>query len=269
MAFCVYKITKMTRKYYIIKIQYLGFRFHGWQKQPGVNTVQRMIERTLAYVLGHKKFKILAAGRTDAKVSVNETYFELFLDEGSIDTNAFLQLFNLNLPQDIKALSIEETNAKFNIIQHPKIKEYLYLFSYGQKNHPFAAPFMVNFSEDLNIVLMKQASKLFEGEHDYRNYVYKPTQTTITLGKIETCEIVENDIYKANFFPENSFILRVIGKGFKRNQIRLIMARLIQLGKGEIDLNDIKSSLEEPDKLFPITYIAPPSGLILQKVALN
>ena len=61
------------RSYYIIEIQYLGFRFHGWQKQPEVNTVQRMIERTLSYVLEHKKFKTLAAGRTDAKVSVNQT----------------------------------------------------------------------------------------------------------------------------------------------------------------------------------------------------
>ena len=49
------------RYYYIIAIQYLGFRFHGWQKQPEVNTVQRMVERTLSYVLEHKKFKVLEA----------------------------------------------------------------------------------------------------------------------------------------------------------------------------------------------------------------
>jgi len=176
----------MQRRYYIIKIQYLGFRFHGWQKQPDVNTVQRMVDRTLAYVLEHKKFKTLAAGRTDAKVSVNETYIELFLDEGVLDLEVFLPLFNLNLPQDIKVLGMEETDAKFNIIQNAKRKEYLYIFTFGEKIHPFAAPFMVAFPDQLDITLMQEAATLFEGTHDFRNYTYKPTPTTITVGTINT-----------------------------------------------------------------------------------
>lgn len=256
----------MQRKYYIIKIQYLGFRFHGWQKQPEVNTVQRMVDRTLAYVLGHKKFKTLAAGRTDAKVSVNETFIELFLDEGHLSFDEFLPLFNLNLPQDIKALSIEETNDKFNVIQHAKQKEYIYIFTFGEKIHPFAAPFMVAFPDVLDVAIMQQAAKLFEGTHDFRNYTYKPTPTTHTVGTITTCELVENTVYKANFFPDKSYMLRVVGEGFKRNQIRIMMARLMELGKGAIDFDGIKKSLSSPEDILPITYIAPASGLILQSV---
>jgi len=258
----------MQRQFYIVEVQYLGFRFHGWQKQPNVKTVQLMIERTLAYVLQHKKFKILAAGRTDAKVSVNQSYFELFLDEGTLDIPEFLPLFNLNLPQDIKVLSIVKTDAKFNIIQHPKVKEYLYLFTFGEKIHPFAAPFMVSFPENLDIVLMQEAATLFEGKHNFRNYIYKPTETTQTVGEITTCEIVENTIYTANFFPKKSYVLRVNGAGFKRNQIRLIMAKLVQLGKGECTIENIKTSLNHPEIIIPITYIAPASGLILHKVEL-
>lgn len=256
----------MQRKYYIIKIQYLGFRFHGWQKQPEVNTVQRMVDRTLAYVLGHKKFKTLAAGRTDAKVSVNETFIELFLDEGYLDFEEFMPLFNLNLPQDIKALNIEETNKNFNIIQHTKQKEYLYVFTFGEKIHPFAAPFMVAFPDVLDLMIMQQAAKLFEGTHNFRNYTYKPTPTTNTIGTITTCELVENTVYEANFFPKKSYILRVVGEGFKRNQIRIMMARLMELGKGMIDFQTIEKSLSNPDEILPITYIAPASGLILQSV---
>lgn len=228
-----------------------------------------MVERTLAYVLGHKRFKTLAAGRTDAKVSVNQSYFELFLDDDELVLDDFLPLFNLNLPQDIKALSIEETDEKFNIIQHPKTKEYLYLFSFGEKIHPFSAPFMINFPDQLDIVAMQKAAKLFEGEHDFINYTYKPNPTTITVGSINRCEIVENDLYTANFFPEKSYMLRVIGEGFKRNQIRLMMGKLVQLGKGELDLDDIVTSLTPTDEQLPITYIAPASGLILNAVSLQ
>lgn len=260
---------KLHRRYYIIKVQYLGFRFHGWQKQPEVNTVQRMIERTLAYVLGHKRFKTLAAGRTDAKVSVNQSYFELFLDDDELVLDDFLPLFNLNLPQDIKALSIEETDEKFNIIQHPKTKEYIYLFSFGEKTHPFAAPFMVNFPNQLDLEAMQKAAKLFEGSHDFKNYTYKPTPTTVTMGSIDQCEIIENTQYTANFFPEKSFMLRVLGEGFKRNQIRVMMGKLVEVGKGELDLEYISASLIPKDHQLPITYIAPASGLILNSVILK
>ena len=116
---------------------------------------------------------------------------------------------------------------------------------------------------------MKEAAVLFEGTHNFRNYIYRPTDTTNTTGTVDTCEIIENTIYTANFFPKNSYVLRVVGKGFKRNQIRLIMAKLVQLGKGECTLTDIKVSLDQPEIIIPITYIAPASGLILNSVALD
>lgn len=260
---------KKERSYYIIRIQYLGFRFHGWQKQPEVNTVQRMVDRTLAFVLGHKNFKTLAAGRTDAKVSANEALVELFLDDDPLNIEQFFPLFNKNLPQDIRAIGISETDKHFNIIQTPKIKEYLYLFAFGQKSHPFASSLMVTFEQDLDIELMKIGASCFQGTHDFRNYTYKPTASTVTIGTIDTCEITENDIYTANFFPEKSYLLRVTGEGFKRNQVRLIMARLVQLGAGEYNLEAIKTSLSSPNEEFPITYIAPASGLILNKVTLK
>ena len=34
----------MTWHYYLVHIQFLGFRFHGWAKQPEVKTVHHMIK---------------------------------------------------------------------------------------------------------------------------------------------------------------------------------------------------------------------------------
>ena len=45
--------------YYLIEIQFLGYRFHGWQKQPNLKTVHLMIDRTINYVLEDNKFKII------------------------------------------------------------------------------------------------------------------------------------------------------------------------------------------------------------------
>mgnify|MGYP000580506537 FL=1 len=180
-------------------------------------------------------------------------------------TLTFLELFNLNLPQDIRALDIKEVDDKFNIIQHSKIKEYLYLFTYGEKCHPFCAPIMTTILDVLDIELMKQGAKLFEGENYLKSYCYKPTDKGIYTREILTCELVENTIYTANYFPKQSYILRVRGKGFMRNQIRLMMGTLIDLGKGKLSLEDIRFSLL-PNSIVKMDYIAPASGLILNKI---
>lgn len=254
----------MKNYYYLIEFQYLGFRYHGWQKQPEVKTVQGMVEKTVNYILGHDTFKTLSASRTDAMVSANQSAFELFLRE-PIDANQMLEDLNINLPPDIRALSIQEVDQKFNIIQHAKEKEYLYLFSFGQKNHPFCAPFMTYVTDNLDIDLMKQGAKLFEGTHDFRRYCYKPSELTKYDRSILVSEIVPNDLYTANFFPAKSFIYRVKGTGFMRHQIRIMMQTLFRLGKGEVKLEEIKESLAGVNYEL-MNGIAPSSGLMLHGV---
>jgi tRNA pseudouridine38-40 synthase len=254
------------RYYYLIKIQYLGYRFHGWQKQPDVKTLHLMIDRTLKYILGDTRFKTLGAGRTDAMVSANEAALELFIYNQPIeDFEGFLELFNYNLPQDIRALSIREVDKDFNIIQDSKVKEYHYVFSQGQKNHPFCAPILTTILEPLNIDLMKEGAKLFEGTHNFKTYCYKATNKGEYHRTIEYCEIVDNTIYTANFFPKESYVFIIRGKGFMRNQIRLMMGCLIKLGRGEVTLDYIKETLKEDSKEV-MDYIAPASGLILHRL---
>ena len=254
------------RYYYLIKIQYLGYRFHGWQKQPDVKTVHLMIDRTLKFIFKDVKFKTLGAGRTDAMVSANEAALELFVyKEPIIDFNAFLELFNHNLPQDIRALSIKEIDETFNVIKDSKLKEYHYVFSEGQKNHPFCAPILTTILEPLDVELMKEGAKLFSGHHNFKTYCYKATDKGIYNRTLESSEIIENTIYTANFFPEKSYVFKVIGQGFMRNQIRLMFGCLIKLGRGEVTLEYIKDSLKD-NSTEVMDYIAPASGLILHSV---
>lgn len=257
-----------VRYYYLIKLQYLGFRYHGWLKQPNVKTVEHMVHRTLRFILGKERwFKIIASGRTDAKVSVSQTYIELFIENEPLDLESFLPLFNKNLPKDIRALEISETHADFNIIQNPQIKEYHYNFCFGQKFHPFCAPFMTNIIEDLDVEAMIQAAPLFEGAHDFWSYTYRPTPKTQTKGEIISCFIERNNELKGLFFPEESYVLKVKSQGFKRHQIRMMMGALIKLGLGEFDMDFIKQTIEGENRI-PMNHIAPASGLILHEVTM-
>lgn len=255
------------RFYYIVRLQYLGFRFSGWQKQPGQLTVERMLLKTLKFILPSTPFKILGAGRTDAKVSSLDGAFELFTWEQELPPlMEFMALFNANLPSDIKVTDITPTTSGFNIIKQSKCKEYVYLFSFGAKNHPFCAPFLTNVIADLNIALMKEAAGLFVGTHDFTAYTAKLQPNTTVVRNIHSCELVPNSLLTANFFPTQSYALIVNGPGFMRYQIRMMMGALLQVGKGELSLETISSSLL-PNSTILLTTVAPASGLHLNKLS--
>jgi tRNA pseudouridine38-40 synthase len=257
----------MKQYFYLIHIQYLGFRFHGWAKQPNLKTIHLMIDKTIAFVLGHTNFKTLGTSRTDAMVSANHSVVELFLKE-PLDIDHFFAEFNRNLPFDVRALKIEETTAAFNVIQSSRVKEYMYLFSYGEKFHPFCAPVMAGFMENLDIELMKQGARLFEGVHDFRKYCAKSKEKKSFEREILLSKIEENTIYSASYFPNRSFLYHIHAKGFLRNQIRLMMGQLVRLGQGDISMEQLRGSIESPDDL-PFDYIAPASGLILHRVVFD
>lgn len=224
-----------------------------------------MVDKSLSFALRHFDFKTLGIGRTDAKVSASSYYLQLFLNH-DVDEKEFLKILNQNLSSDFRALSIVEVNKSFNILNAPKYKEYHYYFSCGEKAHPFAAPFMTNILDILDIDAMKIGAALFKGDHYFHKYCTKPSEHTILKRTIDSCVIVKNDILQANFFPEKSYVLKVKGKGFLRYQIRLMMATLFELGKGNIDLQFIEKSLKEDNDKKPLKHIAPASGLQLYNV---
>ena len=253
---------------YIVKLQFLGFRFSGWQKQTNAKTLHDMVDKTLSFVLEQGTYKTIGVGRTDAKVSANSYYLQLFTVDEIIEVE-FLKSLNSNFSPDFRAISVGKVERSYNIINVPKIKEYHYYFAFGEKSHPFSAPFMVSLESDLEIEDMKKAAGLFEGEHYFHKYCTKPSENTVLKRTIDSCKIVENDVLTANFFPEKSYVLKVRGKGFLRYQIRLMMATLFEVGKGNLDLNFIEASLKEDNDRKFMRNIAPSSGLQLFDIELE
>ena len=250
---------------YLISIQYLGFRFHGWQKQKNVMSLHEMIDKTLGFVFKNKDFKTLGSSRTDSKVSANTYFFQLFTNE-LIEEKEFLNSFNFNAPSDLKVLTLKNISKPFNIIQSSKLKEYHYYFSHGTKNHPFSAALLVGFQDVLDIKLMKKGAKLFEGTHYFHKYCTEPSENTVFKRDILSCVIEKNTILTANFFPETSYVLKVQGAGFLRYQIRLMMGVLVELGKHKISINFIINSLKEDNDRKFLRTIAPGSGLQLYDI---
>ncbi len=250
--------------FYLIRIEFLGFRYHGWQKQPKFKSVHGMVDKTFEFILEHSNFKTLGCGRTDAKVSADDYAFELFINEDIIPEK-LLHSLNKNLPSDIRAKSIEVVDEKFNIIQHAKTKEYHYHFSSGEKSHPFNAPFIRDFGKALHIENMKAAAKLFEGTHNFKRYVSKPATGTDFERLISSAVIEPNTKFTGDFVAHNAFVFKVRAKGFMRYQVRLMMGALVEVGRGIWSIDDLKQSLINFNGT-QIKHVAPSSGLTLHRV---
>ncbi|MEO9474530.1 MAG: tRNA pseudouridine(38-40) synthase TruA [Cyclobacteriaceae bacterium] len=250
--------------FYLIRIAFLGFRYHGWQKQKDHKSVHGMVDKTLLFILGHENFRTLGCGRTDAKVSAEDYAFELFLNEATIP-DQLLHRLNKNLPSDIRALSVQAVSSDFNIIQHAKIKEYHYRFSFGEKSHPFNAPLIRDFGQHLDIELMMEAAKLFVGTHNFKRYASKPAPDTIFEREIESAHIEKMTEISGNFMPDSAHVFKVRGKGFMRYQVRLMMGALVEIGRGLWTLDDLRESLINADGP-QVRHVAPSSGLVLYKV---
>lgn len=250
--------------FYLITIQYLGFRYHGWQKQNDVKTVQMMVDKTLSFILGDEiEFKTIAAGRTDSMVSAQDAVFQLYSTH-EYNSEKLLKELNTNLPGDIKALKVEVIDKNFRIMNSSKSKIYSYFFCFGDRPHPFSAPFMIHINEELDIERMKEGAKVFLGKHYFKHYIYRPTPEKQLWRIVDKSEIIKNTELTANFFPDESYIFRVQGPGFGRHQVRIMMGQLLELGMGKITIEDLKSSLTEDSK-FMVKFIAPASGLMLSK----
>lgn len=250
--------------FYLIRIEFLGFRYHGWQKHSELRSIQGMMDKTFEFIFQHTNFKTLGSGRTDAKVSAHDFALELFTKE-KIETPKLLSNLNKNLPSDIRAKSIDQVSAEFNIIQESKVKEYHYYFSFGEKSHPFNAPLIRDFGKGLDIKKMQEAAKVFEGLHNFKRYASKPSTNTIFERKIIHSSIETNNMITGNFIPNNSFVFKVKAKGFLTYQVRLMMGALVDVGSGKWTIKDLKNSLIEINKP-QIRNIAPSSGLVLHKV---
>ena len=257
----------MNSKRFLIRLQFLGLRYHGVQKQANHQTIQGRLEQTLRTAFREEELNTHFSSRTDAMVSAEESFCLLMFNNPQSQNSVESAL--TKLPPDILALEIRAVEDSFTLLQKTKVKTYRYFFSHGQtKPHVFAAPYMTILNEELDIELMKKGAKLFLGTHHFENYCHKPKEGTLFKRTIESARVIENTFLIANFFPDQSFVFEVSSTGFMRGQVRLMMGSLFRLGKKEISLSELESSLKSYDSTF-VKWMVPSSGLILHKTELD
>lgn len=244
---------------------YKGSHYSGFQVQAEDKTIQGEINNALRVLSKSDDIKSIGSGRTDAGVhalaQVMRVEIPVLIPEKNL-----ARAMNSNLPDDIRVLSSEFTTSEFHPIYSAKSKEYNYVFTTDEVISPFARELMTHFPFELDIELMRKGCQIFCGEHDFINYQCVGTEIESTVRKITSCELVryESTGHWGNLAGEY-YVLKVVGNGFLKQMVRLLMGALWSLGRGKITLEDLEKSLKMPLK-NRLGATAPPQGLYLKEV---
>jgi tRNA pseudouridine38-40 synthase len=105
-------------------IEYDGTAFAGWQVQPGLRTVQGVLEERLGTMTG-ERVTLIGSGRTDAGVHARGQTAN-FKTASAAPVRAFCQGLNGVLPRDIAILHAEEAAEEFHARYGARARVYRY-----------------------------------------------------------------------------------------------------------------------------------------------
>lgn len=242
-------------KNYKMTVQYDGTKYDGWQRQGNTsNTIQGKLENILSRMTGHG-VEIHGSGRTDKGVHSKGQVasFKIKTEKTNAEIMAYL---NNYLPDDIAVTALDETHERFHARLNVKRKTYVYRIHNSVVPNVFEQRFMYNVEENLNVEDMKNAAKMFLGEHDFLGFssIKKTKKTTVRTIYSVGVERFGEDI-----------VFAVTGNGFLYNTVRIMAGTLVEIGKGERSIESITEVFETKNRELAGATL-PGKGLTLLSV---
>jgi tRNA pseudouridine38-40 synthase len=258
--------------YHRLIVSYKGTNYFGWQ-DLGSNevkpTISSSIYKVLQKICKYQNFTIASASRTDAGVHASGQVVKISIPL-KIESEKLLLGMNSLLADDIRILDCQSCSMKFNVNKDSISKEYHYYFCTDAISNPILNDIIEyipssnkNLTRGLDIELMKQACKLFIGEHDFYSFAKRDTNMLSTFRTILSCEIVPFESFP---FGSKSYYLKIVGTGFLRYMVRYIVGALFALGRNQLNMSDINESLLN-HKEEKISSRAKAKGLHLVKIS--
>jgi len=232
-------------------LAYNGSNFKGSQRQIKDKTIENEILKVFSK-LGIEE-NILMSGRTDKGVHALAQVFSADIPIVLADEKVLKKVLNHSLDPALRITKVEKCSKDFHARFSAKTRTYRYLVKSCPLN-AFEGDFFAYFP-NINEKLIKQAIKLFVGEHDFE-YFHK-------LGSEKTNFI--RKVYFARFYKHKDFyVFSFKANSYLRSQVRLIVGALFALNEGKINIKDIEKQLEKKQKIH--FRLAIPNGLYLAKI---
>jgi tRNA pseudouridine38-40 synthase len=240
-----------------IQISYDGTNYHGWQVQPGLPTIQGVLEQVFGEIEG-RAVQVAGSGRTDAGVHALAQVAALTM-ENPIPVLNLQRAANRLLPHDIRVTKVEEAALDFHPRFQAKAKTYEYRIFRGEICPPFERHYVYHHPYRLALDEMTSLAPLIEGEHDFTAFAATDDRDALGASKVRT-------IFCSKLTEEGErLIYRVTGSGFLKHMVRNIVGVLLEIGKGNVDRAALLERLR-PGCTIPPGPTVPARGLFLISV---
>ncbi len=240
-----------------ITVSYDGTEYHGWQVQPGLPTIQSVLESILAEIEG-APVRVAGSGRTDAGVHAL-AQVAAFTLVNPIPVDNLRKAMNRLLPLDIRVMEVAEAAADFHPRYQARAKTYEYRLYRGETCSPFDRRYVYHYPYPLDEERIFELTPLLEGEHDFSAFAAADDKDG--LGRSKVRRVFQSHAGRAG----DLLVYRVRGSGFLKHMVRNIVGVLIEAGKGNLTRADIEKRLEPGCTIAPGPSV-PALGLFLVSV---
>jgi len=209
-----------------ITLAYDGTPFHGWQVQPGLPTIQGVLEEIVSGIEG-RPVHVAGSGRTDAGVHALEQVAAFSLSN-PIPIPNLCRAVNRLLPPAIRVLAAGEVPADFHPRFDAKAKTYEYRIFRSEVCSPFEWPYVHHYPYPLREDAMRQLAGVFAGEHDFTAFAAADDRDAEGKSKVRT--VFSSTLERQG----NRLVYRVRGSGFLKHMVRNVVGTLIEAGRGNL-----------------------------------
>ena len=247
---------KMTEEKNIrLILEYVGTRYHGWQRQKEDATIQAFVEDSIQMMVG-EPIKLIGSGRTDAGVHALHQICN-FNTRSNIDPESFRRGLNSLLPDDIFIRQADYVPLDFHSRYSIKSKCYEYRIWNGPEVNIFLRNYTWHVRENLDAEDMRKCMLMLTGKHDFSSFKSSGSGNKDPV----------REIFRAELHGPEDGVLRFVfeADGFLRHMVRNIMGTVIEVGKGRISSDAFKKIFQSRDRQ-KAGIKAPPQGLFLTMV---
>lgn len=237
-------------------VEYEGTRYHGFQYQEGVSSVQGELEEALYRLTGERR-RIKGAGRTDAGVHARGQVVA-FDTWATYSPAVFANALNHYLPEDISVREAREVPLDFDPRRWAFSREYRYQILNSAAPSPLLRGFVHLVRRPLDLMAMQEAAQLLEGERDFAPFAGRlPAGRSGTRRKMYRCSVGGG---------ADLIALTMVANGFLPQQVRRTAGALLEVGLGRLSLQEF-TVLAGCGVPGAACKALPPEGLFLVRVS--
>jgi tRNA pseudouridine38-40 synthase len=235
-------------------VEYDGRAYSGWQFQPGLETVQGVVQTALSRV-ADSQIDCVCAGRTDAGVHALAQIVHFDSDAARTE-RAWRLGANTYLPSDVSVVWVREVATHFHARFSATARSYRY-FIFNRDSRPALGFRRATWERrPLDAPRMHAAAQALLGEHDFSAFRAIECQAKSPVRTVEKLEVRRQAEWVTVDITANAFL---------HHMVRNLAGLLISVGTGESPPERVANVLAARDRKANAAT-APPDGLYLAAV---